>query len=97
MLDHFSRVTGRKKPICLPIGVMKPLAHATTWFKHTFMPGASHRFTPMAVYIVETRRHADTKRAQDELGFEPGDMGQAIEEAYDFFVGQGAIQPRGQA
>ena len=97
MLDHFSRVAGRKKPIRLPIPVMKPLAHATTWFKRTFMPGAPHRFTPMAVYILETRRHADTSRAQEELGFEPGDMGQAIQNAYDFFVSQGAIAPRGHA
>jgi len=98
MLDHFSRVAGRKKPMRMPVGVMRPLAHATTWFKRTFMPGAPHRFTPMAVHLLQTRRHADTSRAQTEFGFEPSDMGEAVQDAYDFFVSQGAIQPpRGAA
>lgn len=91
MLDHFQAVSGRSKPVRFSPRVMKPLSHVATWFKSRFMPNASHRFTPLAVHILQTRRHADTSKAREELGFAPGDMRQAISEAYEFFVERGQI------
>lgn len=93
MLDIFSEVCGRPKPrLRLSPAVMKPIAHVTSAFKTRFMPRSPQRFTPLAVHILQTRRHADTTKAQRELGFRPGDMRAAIRSAYEFFVADGRIQ-----
>ena len=54
-------------------------------------PGFPQRLTPGAIRLLQMRRRADTSRARNELGFRPGSIERAVEEAYAFHHARGAI------
>jgi nucleoside-diphosphate-sugar epimerase len=94
LMEMYERVTGRGRPIRLPAELMAVVAEATQWVGSTFFPSRPQRLTPGAVRILRMQRHADTSKAQRELGFEPTPLEDAIAEAYQFFVERGEIKSK---
>lgn len=93
LMGILERVTGRPRPpLRLPPAVMRVAAHVSTFVMTRFFPGVPQRFTPAAVRFLSQRRHADTSKAQRELGYRPTSIEDALREAYEWFVEQGAIQ-----
>jgi nucleoside-diphosphate-sugar epimerase len=89
----FERVTGVPKPNRrLPAPLMGALAGITSPILSQFFPKVRQRLTPGAIRLLQLRRHANTRKAQAELGFQPTDIESAVEEAYAFFHARGAIQ-----
>jgi nucleoside-diphosphate-sugar epimerase len=87
------RVTGKKRPpLRLPMAIMKPIAHVTSFLMSRFKPNDPQRFTPGALRILSQHRKADTTKAQTELGYRPTSIEEAVTEAYHFFGQQGAIK-----
>jgi nucleoside-diphosphate-sugar epimerase len=87
------RVTGRPRPrLRLPRSVMLPLAHVTSAVLSRLRPNDPQRFTPGALRILGQHRKADTTKARTELGFRPTSIEEAVQEAYDFFGTEGAIE-----
>ena len=92
LMGLFEAVTGRPRPrLRLPAGVMKVIAHGVTAVKSMFFPNAPHRFTPMAVHVLSSRRHAVNTKAREELGYQPSNMRDAIRDAFEFFKREGRI------
>jgi hypothetical protein len=57
-----------------------------------FFPNVRQRLTPGAIRLLQMRRHANTSKAQLELGYRPTEIESAVEDAYAFFHARGAIQ-----
>jgi nucleoside-diphosphate-sugar epimerase len=57
-------------------------------------PNVPQRLTPGAIKILRMRRHADTTKAQTELGYRPTDLRSAVREAFAFFHREGVIPVR---
>lgn len=94
LLDLFAEVSGRPKPrLRLPVPVMAAMAEVAdkTWFR--LFPNRPRRFTPAAVRLLSMRRQADHGKARAELGFQPGSLKTAVQDAYDDFVRRGVITP----
>jgi nucleoside-diphosphate-sugar epimerase len=95
IMEIFEEVTGHPRPrVRLPAGAMKALAHVSSFVLTNFFPSVPQRFTPDAVRILMLRRHADTSKAQQELGFRPSDIGAAVRAAYDDFARRGLVPSR---
>ncbi|MEO5727738.1 MAG: SDR family oxidoreductase [Byssovorax sp.] len=91
-------VTGRKRPtLRLPPSVMARIAVVSSFVLDNFFPDVPQRFTPGAVRILGMARRADTSKAQNELGYRPTSVEEAIKQAYEFFVEQGEIELEGVA
>ena len=56
-----------------------------------FHPDFPQRFTPGAIRLLKKRRHADTGKAQRELGYRPTSIRDAVHEAYAFHFARSAI------
>jgi nucleoside-diphosphate-sugar epimerase len=105
LMAILERVTGRPRPaIRLPPAVMAGIAHVSSFVLTNFFPSVPQRFTPAAVRLLQMRRRADTLRAQNELGYQPTSIEEALREAYEHFVERGLIheprvpvRPRGAA
>lgn len=92
LMEMFREVTGRPLPrLKLSPYLMAMLAQVTdkTWYK--VFPNLSRRFTPGAVRLLQMRRRADHEKAKQELGYQPTQLSQAVQEAYDDFVRRGLI------
>lgn len=95
IMEIFEEATGQPRPrVRLPAGAMKALAHVSSFVLTNFFPSVPQRFTPDAVRILMLRRHADTEKAQRELGFRPSSLNEAICEAYDDFARRGLVPVR---
>ena len=90
-MDMLERVTGVKRPVRLPTGVMLPIAIVSEAVVKAFAPTYPLRFTAGAVRILALCRHADTTKAQNELGFVPTTVEDAVREAYEWFLADGQI------
>ncbi len=99
ILGLFERVTGVPRPSTrLPAPVMGAFASVASPFLSQFFPNVRQRLTPGAIRLLQMRRHANTSKAQIELGFRPTNIESAVEDAYAFFHARGAIQnPAAQA
>jgi nucleoside-diphosphate-sugar epimerase len=94
ILSLFERVTGKPRPrIKMPPRAMSAVAKLTEPFVTRFLPPERHRLTPAAVHILRLHRHADTSKAQRELGFVPTSIESAVREAYEQFIERGKIVP----
>ena len=92
MLDHFQAVTGVKRPRRqIPLGLMLPFAEVSSRFLSRFWPSYPQRFTPGAIRLLQQRRHADTSKAREELGFQPTTIRSAVQQAYAFHYQRDAI------
>jgi len=89
----FERVTGVPRPgRRIPAAVMGTFAGIASPFLSRFFPQIRQRLTPGAIRLLQMRRHANTSKAQVELGYRPTEIESAVEEAYAFFHARGAIQ-----
>ena len=91
-MDMLERVTGRKRPVRLPTNVMLPIAIVSEAIVKAFAPHYPLRFTAGAVRILSMCRRADTSKAQQELGFKPTLVEDAVREAYEWFLADGQIK-----
>ncbi len=92
-MELFERVTGVERPARrLPAPVMGAFASVASPLLSRFFPNARQRLTPGAIRLLQKRRHANTSKAQTELGFRPTNIESAVEEAYAFFHARGAIR-----
>jgi nucleoside-diphosphate-sugar epimerase len=92
LMEMFRDVTGRPLPrLKLSPLLMAMLAEVSdkTWYK--VFPNLPRRFTPGAVRLLQMRRRADHDKAKQELGYQPTQLSQAVQEAYDDFVRRGLI------
>jgi nucleoside-diphosphate-sugar epimerase len=88
----FERVTGVPRPrLRLPAPVMAAFAGVASPILSRFFPAYTQRLTPGAIRLLRLRRHADTSKAQVELGYKPSNLESAVEDAYAFFCARGAI------
>jgi hypothetical protein len=78
----------------LPGGVMAGVAEVSSFVFNNFMPNVQQRLTPAAVRILRKRRHADTSKAQRELGYRPGSIRAAVHAAYADFARRGLVTSR---
>ncbi len=94
LLALFQQVTRRPLPaLRLPPVLMAALAEVAdkTWYQA--FPNRPRRFTPGAVRLLQMRRQAGHDKAQQELGYQPSSLRQAVQAAYDDFVRRGLIVP----
>jgi nucleoside-diphosphate-sugar epimerase len=92
LMDIFERVTGRKRPRRLPAGLLAMVAPISQLVQSTLFPSRPQRLTPGAIRVLRLNRHADTSKAQRELGFRPTPIEDAVREAYQFFANRGDIR-----
>ena len=92
ILDLFQEVSGVQRPRRqIPVGLMLAFAEVASYALSRFYPSYPQRFTPGAIRLLQQRRHADTSKAKEELGFQPTTIRSAIQDAYAFHYQQGAI------
>ncbi|MCY4049942.1 MAG: NAD-dependent epimerase/dehydratase family protein [Gammaproteobacteria bacterium] len=89
ILDIFEEVTGIPRPAKrVPAKLMEMFAEVASFYLSHFHPSFPQRFTPGAIRLLQLCRHANTQKAQDELGFEPSTIRQAVKDAYEFHYNQ---------
>ncbi len=94
LMTIYSRVTGRRGPLFrLPPSLMTAAAHAASALMPYVNPHGEQLLTPAAVRLLALHRRADTSKAQRELGFRPTSIEVAIEQAYNWFLSHGVIEP----
>ncbi len=54
-------------------------------------PNIPQRLTPGAIGVLRMRRHADTSKAQRELGYQPTNVRDAVRDALVFFAREGML------
>ncbi len=92
IFDIFEDITGMPRPrFRVPPQVLLPVAEMASAFMTRFRPKKTQLLTPGAIRRLRLRRHADTSKAQNELGFVPSPIEEAFAEAYAFHYGRGAI------
>ncbi|MCY3562023.1 MAG: NAD-dependent epimerase/dehydratase family protein [bacterium] len=92
ILDLYESVSGLPRPgRRIPARFMLGLTEVSSYYLSRFQPKVNQRFTPGAVRLLQLRRHADTAKAREELGFEPTSIAEAVAEAYAFHCGRGRI------
>jgi nucleoside-diphosphate-sugar epimerase len=92
IMDIFEDVTGMPRPtVKLPAPLMLGFSEMASAYLSRFHPTFPQRLTPGAIRLLVMERHADTTKAQSELGFEPCDIRDAVHEAYAFHHARGAI------
>jgi nucleoside-diphosphate-sugar epimerase len=92
LMTLLEAITGRKRPRRLPPGAMNVLAHISSFVLNRVAPERPQRFTPDAVRLLTLMRHADIKKAREELGFVPGSLEDALREAHAGFVERGLVK-----
>ena len=94
LMGMFHDVTGMPLPkYRLPPLLMAGLAEIAdkTWYR--LFPNLPRRFTPAAVRLLRMQRRADHGKAKRELGYQPTELKQAVQDAYSHFVQRGIIKP----
>ena len=92
ILDLYEDVSGLPRPgRRIPGRLMLGLAEVASYYLSRFHPSVNQRFTPGAIRLLKLRRHADTTKARQELGFQPTSIADAVAEAYAFHYDRGAI------
>ena len=70
---------------------MYVFSEIASFYLSRFHPGFPQRFTPGAIRLLKKRRHANTSKAQRELGFQPTSIRGAVHEAYAFHYARNSI------
>ena len=91
LMAMYERITGRKRPMRIPAGLMAGFARAGSLVLDRF-PNVPRRFTPASVRLLRMRRRADCSKAARELGYQPTGIEPAVREAYEWFVERGVIR-----
>ncbi len=94
LLDIYGDVCGHKLRLMeLSPSVMSAVANVYYGVFSRIFPQLPQRLTPGAVAILRMHRKADISKAKTELGYRPTAVRDAVQDAYDFFVKHGMIQP----
>ena len=92
ILDLFEEVSGvpraRRR---IPVRLMLVFSEVASFYLSRFHPDFPQRFTPGAIRLLQKRRHADTGKAQRELGYRPTSIRDAVHEAYEFHYRRNVI------
>jgi nucleoside-diphosphate-sugar epimerase len=92
LLGIFEEVAGGRRPrLRISPGLMSALTSLQSGVLARIFPEMPQRLTPGAIKVLTMNRRADLSKARNELGYEPGDIRQAIREAYEFFCRIGMI------
>jgi len=92
ILDLFQEVTGIKRSSRrIPPRTMLVASEIISYYLSRFHPSVPQRFTPGAIRLLQKRRHANTSKAKNELGFKPSTIRNAIHQAYAFHYARNAI------
>ena len=92
ILDLFEEVSSVPKPCRrMPARMMLVFSEIASFYLSRFHPDFPQRFTPGAIRLLQKRRHADTGKAQRELGYRPTSIRDAVHEAYAFHFSRNAI------
>jgi len=92
IFDIWETLIGQPRPrLKVPAEVLLPLAEAGSWLMTRLAPNKPQLLTPGAIRRLQLRRHADTSKAREELGFRPSPIEEAFAEAYAFHWARGAI------
>ncbi|MCY4158669.1 MAG: NAD-dependent epimerase/dehydratase family protein [Bacteroidetes bacterium] len=92
ILDLFEEVSGIKRSSRrIPPRLMLVASEIASFYLSKFHPSVPQRFTPGAIRLLQKRRHADTSKARNELGFKPTTIRDAVHEAYAFHYSRNAI------
>lgn len=75
----------------LPGPLMYAFSEVASYLLSRLRPEFPQRFTPGAIRLLRKRRHANLERARTELGYRPGNIRDAVFEAYEFHHARGAI------
>lgn len=95
MVDLFHEVSGAPKPrFRLSPRMMSICARIYEKTVCVAVPNAPVRFTPGVLHILGMHRRADITRARRELGFQPGDIRQAVIDLHEFFCRENMILGR---
>lgn len=85
ILDIFEEVSGIPRPAKrMPVSLMLAFSEVASFYLSQFHPSYPQRFTPGAIRLLKLCRHANTQKAQQELGFKPTSIRAAIQQAYAF-------------
>lgn len=92
ILDLYEEVSGIPRPQrSIPIPIMYVCAEVTSFYLSRFHPNNPQRFTPGAIRLLKKRRHANIDKAKRELGYQPTNIRDAVQEAYAFHYARGSI------
>ena len=92
ILDLYEDVSGLPRPgRRIPARLMLGFTEVASYYLSRCHPRVNQRFTPGAIRLLQLRRHADTTKARQELGYQPTSIADAVAEAYAFHYGRGAI------
>ncbi|MEX1366998.1 MAG: NAD-dependent epimerase/dehydratase family protein [Nannocystaceae bacterium] len=92
LVQMFSEITGLP-PVRLQVPA-KLMASVTGLYAGSLakvFPNLPQRLTPGAIGVLQMRRHADTSKAQRELGYVPGAVRDAVRDAFVFFAREGKL------
>ncbi len=93
ILELYEEVTGIPRPAkCIPTPLMLGFSEVASFYLSRFHPGFPQRFTPGAIRLLKKCRHADTRKARNELGFKPTSIRDAVHAAYAFHYHRNAIR-----
>ncbi|MCX4243726.1 NAD-dependent epimerase/dehydratase family protein [Paraliomyxa miuraensis] len=94
LVDMFAEITGLP-PVRLqvPPSLMAGITGIYAGSLAKVFPSLPQRLTPGAIGVLRMRRHADTSKAQRELGYRPGTIRDAVRDAFVFFGRQGKLPP----
>jgi nucleoside-diphosphate-sugar epimerase len=95
LVHMFAEITGLP-PVRLqvPPALMASITGLYAGSLAKVFPNLPQRLTPGAIGVLRMRRHADTGKAQRELGYRPGTVRDAVRDAFVFFARQGKLPER---
>lgn len=92
VLTWLEELTGIPKPrIAVSPRLIEHVAGVKDWFEHRFAPTRSPRFTQGVIRLLQSGKHADNRKAREELGWEPTPVRDAVAEQLEWFVEQGQV------
>ncbi len=91
LLDLLARITGLPAPFLkIPHGIAMGVAYVNTAFSR--LAGKEPGIPVEGVKIAQHKMFVDASRAQRELGFKPGPVGDALERAARWYVANGYVK-----
>lgn len=98
MVAMFAEATGlHRRMLRLPPRLLSAVTNVYAGAIGKRFPKIPQRLTPSAIRVLELGRRADTTRAQEEPGWRPTNMQDAIRDAYEFFAREGMTRGAARA
>ena len=92
LVGFFSEVTGLPRVrLQVPAKLMAKVTGLYAGSLAKLFPKLPQRLTPGAIGVLQMRRHADTGKAQRELGYRPTNIREAVRDAFVFFAREGKL------